>query len=68
MIIKNIFFDYYNKNEYEKGFGQITFHDECYEKIDVINLDIGKNEFRSIYLAFKECSDKNKIFWEEHNQ
>lgn len=56
---KNIFyFEYYPKTKIDKGFGQITIYDKEGNKEDVINLDIPKNEFTSIFLAFKECSNK----------
>lgn len=52
---ESIFFDYYSPPN-EQKFGQITIHDKWGEKISTINLDISENEFKSIYLAIKDCS------------
>lgn len=56
---ESIYFDYYNPPE-EQKFGQITIHDKAGEKVSTINLDIAENEFRSIYLAFKDCSPDDR--------
>ena len=68
MKFESIFFDYWNENKYEKGFGQITFYDKYYEKIDVINIDTTKYQFHGIYLCMKNSSDVKKVFYEEHEQ
>lgn len=66
MIIKNIYFDYYNEEKPNEPFGQITFHNEYDEKIDVINLDIPKQIFYIIYYMIKLFSpDKRYLEYKE---
>lgn len=54
-MIEHIYFDYYKADECGP-FGQIIIINKWGEKTSTINLNIKESEFKSIYLAFKECS------------
>lgn len=61
-MIKNIYYDWYDGDDYNDAFGQITYHDEYDMKIDVHNIDnIDKESFYQMYVLQKEHNKKANI-------
>lgn len=61
-MIKNIYYDWYDGDENNDTFGQITYHDEYDVKLDVHNIDnIDKESFYQMYVLQKEYNKKANI-------